>query len=85
MYRWTRNPIFLWMLVSWIGLALLVFDLWLGFGVLLMVLGVRAQVLEEEDWLSETYGQSYREYAARVGRFVPWIGRLARDRGSGAS
>jgi protein-S-isoprenylcysteine O-methyltransferase Ste14 len=85
MYRWTRNPIFLWMLVSWIGLALLVFDLLLGFGVLLLIVGVRAQVLEEEEWLSETYGESYREYAARVGRFVPWIGRLAQDRGSGAS
>ena len=54
-------------------------------GVVLMVLGVRAQVLEEEGWLLETYGESYRRYAARVGRFVPGIGRLARGGGSGAS
>ena len=85
MYRWSRNPIFLWLLVSWIGLALLVFDALLGAGVVLMVLGVRAQVLEEEHWLLETYGEGYRDYAGRVGRFVPGIGRLARGSGSGAS
>jgi len=74
MYRWSRNPIFLWMMVAWTGLALLVFDPLLGLLVLLKFLGVRAQVLQEERWLSQTYGDAYRAYAARVGRFVPGIG-----------
>jgi len=77
MYRWSRNPIFLWMLVSWIGLALLVFDVLLGLLVVSMILGVNAQVRTEERWLLETYGEAYRAYAARVGRFLPGIGRLA--------
>ena len=85
MYRWSRNPIFLWMMVAWTGLALLVFDPLLGLLVLLKFLGVRAQVLQEERWLSETYGVEYRAYAARVGRFVPGIGRLAAGRKAGAS
>jgi protein-S-isoprenylcysteine O-methyltransferase Ste14 len=79
MYRWSRNPIYVWVLASWSGLALLLFDPLLGTGVLLFYLGLRMQVREEERWLSETYGESYREYAARVGRFVPGIGRLARN------
>lgn len=79
MYRWSRNPIFLWMLVSWSGLALLVWDPLVGLLTLLLALGVRTQVREEERWLEHTYGQAYREYAARVGRFVPGLGRL-RDR-----
>ena len=77
MYRWSRNPIFLWMLVSWIGLALLLFDPLLGICVATMFPGVRAQVLAEERWLLETYGEPYRAYAARVGRFVPGLGLTA--------
>jgi len=77
MYRWSRNPIFLWMMIGWTGLALLVFDPLLGLLVLAKFLGVRAQVLQEERWLTETYGEPYRAYAARVGRFLPGIGRLA--------
>lgn len=80
MYRWSRNPIFLWMIVSWIGLALLLFDPVVGSVALLLALGVRTQVREEERWLCESYGAGYREYAARVGRFLPGIGRL-RDPG----
>jgi protein-S-isoprenylcysteine O-methyltransferase Ste14 len=85
MYRWSRNPIFLWILVSWIGLALLLFDLLFGVLVVLMVLGIRAQVRDEERWLLETYGEAYRDYAARVGRFLPGIGRLAAGPKPGAS
>jgi protein-S-isoprenylcysteine O-methyltransferase Ste14 len=85
MYRWTRNPIFLWMMVAWTGLALLVFDPLLGLLVLMKFLGVRAQVREEERWLLQTYGEPYRAYAARVGRFLPGIGRLAAKPEPGAS
>lgn len=83
MYRWSRNPIFLWMLVAWIGLTLLVFDALLGVLLLGMIVGVNAQVRTEERWLSETYGEPYRAYAARVGRFVPGLGlRVAGPRTS---
>ena len=40
------------------------------------IAGVRAQVLEEEDYLLRVYGDDYRNYVGRVGRFLPGIGTL---------
>ena len=75
-YRFCRNPIFLFMLVALLGFALLLptpisFVLVVG-----ALLGIRRQVLEEEAYLSRAYGASYQDYARRVGRFLPWVGRL---------
>ena len=38
--------------------------------------GFRFQVAEEEAYLVRTYGDSFRAYAARVGRFLPGLGTL---------
>jgi protein-S-isoprenylcysteine O-methyltransferase Ste14 len=72
-----RNPIYTFMLMAWIGLALLV-PTWLSIasipaGILAFEVQVR---LVEEPYLLRTHGYSYREWAARVGRFVPGVGRL---------
>jgi protein-S-isoprenylcysteine O-methyltransferase Ste14 len=76
MYRWTRNPIYLWMLLSWTGLALLVWDPLIALIVVVLYVNLRVQVQQEELWLLVVYGQEFREYASRVGRFLPGIGRL---------
>ena len=34
----------------------------------------------EEPYLSRTHGDAYREYASRVGRFVPGVGRWGSGR-----
>jgi protein-S-isoprenylcysteine O-methyltransferase Ste14 len=39
--------------------------------------GIRRQVAEEERYLRHAYGADYSAYAAQVGRFTPWLGRLA--------
>jgi len=39
-------------------------------------LGLRSQAGREEVYLLRTYGEPYRAYARRVGRFVPGLGRL---------
>jgi protein-S-isoprenylcysteine O-methyltransferase Ste14 len=39
-------------------------------------IGIRHQVFAEEDYLLRTYGDAFRAYARRVGRFVRGIGRL---------
>ena len=55
------------MAVSWVGLASLV----------LLVLGCRLWVRRvEEPVLLELFGNRYLDYAGRVGRFVPFLGRL---------
>ena len=77
LYRVCRNPIFLAMLIVVAGFAIML-PTWLSFGTLLAtVLGIRAHVLDEEAYLRRTYGADYAEYARRVGRFFPGVGRLA--------
>jgi protein-S-isoprenylcysteine O-methyltransferase Ste14 len=76
-YRFCRNPIFLGMFITLAGMALLS-PTWLSLLVLVgSIVCVHFQVLEEESWLTATYGAAYRAYAHRVGRFVPKLGLLA--------
>jgi protein-S-isoprenylcysteine O-methyltransferase Ste14 len=76
LYRFGRNPIFLAILVILTGYTLLLptrLSLILLLGAFV---GIRQQVLAEEAYLLRTYGDAYREYARRVGRFLPGVGRL---------
>lgn len=75
-YGFCRNPIFLFMLMALAGFTLLV-PTWPSVALLVCgVVGVRLHVVEEEAYLGRSYGESYRRYARRVGRFVPWAGRI---------
>lgn len=76
LYRFCRNPIFLAILVTLTGYTLLV-PTRLSLGLLLgAFVGMRQQILTEEAYLLRTYEAGYRDYARRVGRFLPGIGRL---------
>jgi protein-S-isoprenylcysteine O-methyltransferase Ste14 len=72
-----RNPIYTSMIVGWSGLALIV-PTWLGIAaVATIAAGLELQVrFVEEPYLLRTHRDRYRAYAARVGRFVPGIGRF---------
>ena len=75
MFRWARNPIFTGMVITQVGVLLLVPSWLTGLSLLLLVAGIEIQVRRvEEPYLTRVHGR-YREYAARVGRFVPGIGR----------
>jgi protein-S-isoprenylcysteine O-methyltransferase Ste14 len=73
-----RNPIYTAMIVGWLGFALMV-PTWLGFAAVpVTALALELQVRAvEEPYLLRTHGDAYRAYASRVGRFLPWIGRLS--------
>jgi protein-S-isoprenylcysteine O-methyltransferase Ste14 len=76
LYRFCRNPIFLGILMTLTGYTVLVptrLSLVLLLGAFI---GIRQQVLKEEAYLLRTHGDGYRDYARRVGRFLPQIGRL---------
>ena len=76
LYRYSRNPIYVAMLAALLGFALLL-PSWISLGLLIGAgLGIRRHVRDEETYLARTYGEEYRRYAARVGRFVPGVGRL---------
>ena len=76
LYRYSRNPIYVAMLTALLGFALLL-PSWISLALLIGAgLGIRRHVRDEEAYLVRTYGEGYRRYAARVGRFVPGVGRL---------
>ncbi len=78
LFAWVRNPIFSFIGLSVLGLVLLVPNALSLLAALLTVVGIEAQVRAvEEPYLQRTHGESYRRYAARVGRFVPGLGRRA--------
>ena len=71
-----RNPIFAAMIPTAVGLALIVPN-WialLALGTLFLALELQVRVVEEPH-LSSVHGETYDDYAARVGRFAPGIGR----------
>ena len=71
-----RNPIYTAMIVAWIGFALMV-PTWLAFAARRAGrVGLELQVrVVEEPYLLRAHGDAYRAYA-RVGRFLPGLGRL---------
>jgi protein-S-isoprenylcysteine O-methyltransferase Ste14 len=76
-FRVVRNPIFSAMAVTAAGLTLMVPNpLALG-GLVALVIALELQVrVVEEPHLFSAHGTAYATYAAGVGRFVPYLGRL---------
>lgn len=71
-YARTRNPIyFSWLLCS-IGIILTMHNVWL-----LLLIPIQWVILTvlirntEEKWLYEIHGEAYKEYCARVNRWIP--------------
>jgi protein-S-isoprenylcysteine O-methyltransferase Ste14 len=76
LYSFCRHPIYLGLLAALTGYAMLL-PTPLSLVLLAAALvGARLQAAAEEAYLLRTYGETYRAYARRVGRFVPWVGRL---------
>lgn len=72
-----RNPIYTFMLVAWLGFALLV-PTWLSLASIPVgIVAFEVQVrLVEEPHLLRAHGEPYRAWASQVGRFLPGLGRL---------
>jgi protein-S-isoprenylcysteine O-methyltransferase Ste14 len=75
-FGWVRNPVFSGMVAFQAGLAVMVPSWWSVVAVLLLVVAVQLQVrVVEEPYLRRVHGRAYRGYSARVGRFVPGVGK----------
>ncbi|BBY82933.1 isoprenylcysteine carboxylmethyltransferase family protein [Mycolicibacterium pulveris] len=75
-----RNPIFTAMLVFGLGIALVTPNVVALAGFVILVVTIELQVRAvEEPYLLAVHGDTYREYTARVGRFVPGLGRFRRS------
>lgn len=80
--RWpftvVRNPIFTAMGIAAVGFTLMVPSVLALAALALLLWALRYQVVVvEEPYLRRTHGTSYLAYAARVGRFLPRLGRLS--------
>jgi len=78
-FRHVRNPIYTALVPLLLGLALLVPNVVALASVVLCVVALELQTrLVEEPHLRRVHGDDYARYAARVGRFVPGMGRIRR-------
>ena len=70
-YRFTRNPIYLGMVLGLIGLAIAINSLWLllTLAPFALVIGYGV-VAREEAYLERKFGDDYRRYRARVRRWL---------------
>jgi protein-S-isoprenylcysteine O-methyltransferase Ste14 len=70
-YRFTRNPIYLGMVLGLIGLAIAFNSLWLLMTLAPFALVIRYGVItREEAYLERKFGDVYRRYRARVRRWL---------------
>lgn len=75
-----RNPIFTAMGIMLTGLTLMVPGLPMLLALLTFCVGAQLQVrLVEEPALLARHGTAYRAYTARVGRFLPGVGKRAEE------
>lgn len=72
-FSWSRNPLYLGGMVSFIGLAALLNSLWLLILLVFTTIAVHfVLIAPEERYLENQFGDLYRQYAMSVHR---WIGR----------
>ena len=70
-YRFTRNPIYLGMFLGLVGLAIAFDSLWLLVMLVPFTLAIRYGVVaREEADLERKFGDAYRQYRARVRRWL---------------
>jgi protein-S-isoprenylcysteine O-methyltransferase Ste14 len=70
-YRFTRNPIYLGMIVGLIGLGIAFDSLWLFVALVPFALVIRHGVVaREEAYLERRFGDVYRRYRSRVRRWL---------------
>jgi len=70
-YRWIRHPIYTGMVVALVGSGLIRDHRkgWIGLAIVLAAFYIKAR--REERFLSEEFGDSYREHSRRTGMFLP--------------
>ena len=71
-----RNPVLACTAITAAGLALLIGNVLSVLMLAAVLIGHQIQVkLVEEPYLAHVHGDAYRAYAARTGRFLPFVGR----------
>ena len=70
-HGWTRNPIYLGMFLMYGGIGMAVRSPWILILALPLAIAIRYGVVaREEAYLERRFGDAYRDYKARVRRWV---------------
>lgn len=79
LFRAVRNPTYTSLLANGVAVALLVPTALAAAAVLVCLLALQIQTrLVEEPHMERLHSRAYHDYAARVGRFLPLVGRFRR-------
>jgi protein-S-isoprenylcysteine O-methyltransferase Ste14 len=76
LYGYSRNPIYVGLLATIAGYACLLPTVLSAVVLVAAYIGMRSQIAGEEAYLLATYGDAFRDYARRVGRLLPGVGKL---------
>jgi protein-S-isoprenylcysteine O-methyltransferase Ste14 len=72
-YRLIRHPIYSGLILMFMGNAVIV-GRWRGLaGVLILAVSFWFKLKKEERWLTDLFGNRYREYVLRTKALIPWI------------
>ena len=74
-YRFCRNPGYLGVYLSWVGIFLLILSFLYLIALCLFIVGMHFRILQEEQFLKDTFGVEYENYMKEVGRYFPKIRR----------
>jgi len=70
-YRFSRNPLYLSLLLLLFGISVLIVSLWLLFTLpILYILFLFKAVKPEENYLSQKFGEEYLAYSSKVRRWI---------------
>ncbi|HOJ77124.1 MAG TPA: isoprenylcysteine carboxylmethyltransferase family protein [Bacillota bacterium] len=69
-FRRLRNPIFLFVDLYFWSTWLIISNWFFLLAAIVVTLGIHYQILEEERFLEQYYGESYREYKSRSKRYI---------------
>ena len=71
-YSISRNPAFLGFDLIFLGLVLMFFSFWHLFFALFAGIMLHLQILQEEKHLEVVFGEAYKQYRSRTGRYLGW-------------
>ena len=69
-FRFTRNPLYLSLLMLYLGIAILVNSLWFFPFLLWMFIVFNAIAKKEESYLEDRFGDAYMKYKSKVRRWL---------------
>lgn len=72
-YRWVRHPLYMMGLIAYLGFALLSENAFIAALSIVTFLLLNLRLPKEEARLVERFGDAYRDYMRRTGRFLPKV------------